>query len=362
MNSVVRSIGIVVGIPTLIAAIYFGLFASSIYVSEARFAIRSAKSSASTSGLAAILASPMVSGGGQDSTVVIDYAHSQDMLARVVESLDILSHFTDPEVDLLSRLDDDATQEEVLSYFSKHVELVRDSASDVITLKVRAYEPEMSQQLAKLIIELSEDLVNTLSSRIEEDALSTARGEMQVAIQKVRFASNEITKFQNQNSSLNPTAESSAILGMVTGIETKLIEARAELSEKQAFMRDNSPAVVSLKNRVNALSRQLALEKGRVVGGKGDQMNDLIGSFQPLVLEQEMAQQQYASALASLEVARIEAQRKKQYLITFIQPNLPDEALEPRRLNQVLTVMIFSFLFYMIGGLMWSALKDHIGR
>ena len=91
-------------------------------------------------------------------------------------------------------------------------------------------------------------------------------------------------------------------------------------------------------------------------------MNNLIESYQPLMLEQEMAQQQYASALTSLEVARVEAQRKKQYLITFIQPNLPDQAVEPRRFNEVLTVMLFSFLLYMIGGLMWSALKDHIGR
>jgi len=149
----------------------------------------------------------------------------------------------------------------------------------------------------------------------------------------------------------------------MTGIESKLVEARATLSEKRAYMRDSSPEVISLKNRVNALSRQLRLEKGRVVGDgdSGQQMNNLIESYQPLALEQEMAQQQYASSLTSLEVARVEAQRKKQYLITFIQPNLPDEALEPKRFTEIITVLLFSFLAYLIGGLMWSALKDHIG-
>jgi len=172
-----------------------------------------------------------------------------------------------------------------------------------------------------------------------------------------------MTRFQNANASLNPAAESSAILSVVTGIETKLVEARAALSEKRAYMRDSSPEVVTLKNRVNALARQLRLEKGRVVGDgeQGQQMNNLIESYQPLLLEQEMAQQQYASALTSLEVARVEAQRKKQYLITFIQPNLPQEALEPRRITEIVTVLLFSFLAYLIGGLMWSALKDHIG-
>ncbi len=363
MNAISRSIAIVVGIPTLIATLYFGLMASDVYVSESRFAIRSAKAGTAVTGIAAMLSSSIGTGSGQDTMVLADYAYSQDMLLRVRERLDIVGHYSSDSVDSLSRLSEDATQEELLDYFSAKVDLVRDTASDVLTLKVRAYEPEFSQQLSNLIIELSEELVNTLSTRIEEDALETARNEMARASSNVHTASAELMAFQNENSSLNPAAESSAILGIVTGIETKLIEARAELSEKRAFMRENSPEVVTLKNRVNALSRQLRLEKGRVVGdGGGSEMNQLIGSYQPLMLEQEMAQQQYASALASLEIARIEAQRKKQYLITFIQPNLPEEALEPRRLNEILTVLIFSFLFYMIGGLMWSALKDHMGR
>lgn len=361
MNAMVRSILVVVGIPTLVATIYFGLFASDIYVSESRFAIRSAKASGSATGLAAILSSPMVSGGGQDTSVVADYTHSQDMLQRVRERIDIAQHFTSSDVDILSRLDEGATQEELLDYFKEHVVLLRDSSSDVLTLKVRAFEPEVAKELAELVIELNEDLVNTLSSRIEKDALQTATDEVKRASEKVHAASAQITRFQNKNSSLNPAAESSAILGMVTGIETKLIEARAELGEKLAFMRETSPEVVTIKNRVNALSRQLRLEKGRIVGGDGPQMNNLIESYQPLMLDQEMAQQQYASALTSLEVARIEAQRKKQYLITFIQPNLPDQALEPRRFNEIMTVMVFSFLLYLIGGLMWSALRDHIG-
>lgn len=361
MNAILRSLLIVVGIPTLLATIYFGLFASDVYVSESRFAVRSAKAGGSVSGLAAILSSPMVSGGGQDSSVVAEYSGSQDMLQRVKEKMNITAHFSSPDVDILSRLDNEATQEELLKYFKEHVILMRDTTSDVLTLKVRAYDPQVAQDLAKLVIELNEQLVNTLSSRIEEDALQSARDEVELANKKVHAASSQITRFQNENVSLNPAVESSAMLSMVAGLEARLIDARATLSEKRAYMRDTSPEVVMLKNKVNALSRQLRLEKGRIVGGEGQQMNNLIESYQPLMLEQEMAQQQYASALTSLEIARIEAQRKKQYLITFIQPNLPDQALEPRRFREVMTVLIFSFLIYLIGGLMWSALKDHIG-
>ncbi|MEE9322800.1 MAG: hypothetical protein V3U76_20320 [Granulosicoccus sp.] len=363
MRAIFKSIAIVVGIPSLLATIYFGFFASDIYVSESRFSIRSVNASPVTAGLAALLASPIGGGGGPDSIVVSDYVHSQDMLSQVQEKLDFRAHYSDNTVDHLSRLNEHATQEETLEYFRKRVDIIRDSSSGVFILRVRAYDATMAQSLAKLVIELSERLVNNLSIRMEEDALSTARNELQLAANKVRTASDVLTSFRNINASLNPAAESSALLGIVAGIETKLVEARAALSEKLAYMREDAAEIITLKNRINALQRQFRLEKSRVVGAEdGQGLSRLIENYQPLVLEQEIAQQQYASALTSLELARIEAQRQKQYLVTFVQPSLPDEAVEPRRIAKILTVMVFSFLLYLIGGLMWSALKDHIGR
>jgi capsular polysaccharide transport system permease protein len=214
-----------------------------------------------------------------------------------------------------------------------------------------------------LVIDLSEDLVNKMSDRIEEDALQSARDEVEIAAAKVHKASLSVSAFRDNNASLNPAAESSALLRIVSGIETKLIESRAQLGEKMAYMREGSPEIVSLKNRINALSRQLGIEKGRLSSSdEGKGMGDLIEDYQPLMLDQELARQQYASALGSMELARLETLRKKQYLVTFVQPSLPDDAIEPRRFNRILTVMVFSFLVYLLIGLLWSALKDHIGR
>jgi len=362
MNAIIRSFLIVCGIPTLVASIYFGMIASDIYVSEARFSIRSANSGGgSATGLAAFLSSPMVSAGGQDVMVVADYVKSQDMLTRVQQRLNLRAHYSSKENDILARLDEGATDEQLLKYFNHRVELLHDSSSDVLTLKVHAFTSAFSKELASLIIELSEDLVNHMSNRIEADALSVAQDEVERIGGKLRLANDKLRGFRNENQSLNPAAESTALMGLVSGIEQKILEVRTELSEKGAFMRADAPQMISLRNREKALNRQLQVEKGRVAGDSGGaELSGLIDAYQPLVLDQELAQQQYASALTSLEVARLEAQRKKQYLVTFIQPNLPDEAVEPRRIYQVLTVFFSAFVLYMIGGLMWSALRDHM--
>ena len=364
MHPVLRSLGLAVGIPTLLASLYYGVLASDVYVSEARFAIRSAKGGGGGGGLAAILASPIVSAGSQDASVVADYAHSHDMLVKVQERLDLRDHYGAPTVDFVARLEASANDEELLEYFVEKVDIMRDSQSDVLTLKARAFDAETSQRLAKLVIELSERLVNAMSVRMETDAVATADAEVERASEQLRDASLQLIGFQSANGSLNPAAESSAMLGLVSGIEQRIVETRAELGEKRAYMREGSPAIVSLKNRLSALERQMSLEKGRLTSADGQQteMSQILAGYEPLALAQKLAQQRHASALNSLEIARLEAQRKKQYLVTFIEPSLPDSAIEPRRLAGVLTVTVFAFLMYLIGGLLWSALRDHVGR
>ena len=388
MNPILRSLAVVVGIPTLAASVYFGAIASDVYVSEARFAVRSAKG-VDVGGLGAFLSSPL-SSGTQDSLVVADYAHSRDMLDAVRERLDLVGHYADPEVDPFSRLDPEASAEEMLEYFREQVDIAPDSTSDVLVLETRAFDPRTAKRLAELVIELSETVVNAMSERMETDALETARAEVDRAAERLSRASLALQAFQNANVSLDPLAESSARLGLVSGLEQKIIETRSQLSERRAYMREDAPQVVSLANRLRALERQLSLEKGRLVGdarpggaplGAGGglvdaeslrperpeapgeaRMNGLLAGYQPLVLAREIAQQQHASALNSLEIARVEAQRKKQYLVTFVSPGLPDEAVEPHRVSGVLTVTAFALLIYLIGGLMWSALRDHMGR
>ncbi len=361
MNAILKSFLIICGIPTLVASIYFGAIASDVYVSEARFAIRTSKSGGTGSGLAAFLSSPMIGSGGQESVIVTDYVMSQDMLSRIEKSMDLRKHYSDPERDVLSRLKVDATDEELLEYYQKNVELLHDTGSDVITLKVHAYDAMFSQKLALLIIEQSEDLVNRMSNRIESDGLSMATKEVDRLAARLRVASDTITKFRNDNNSLDPAEESAFVMGIVSSIEARLSETRTMLSEKLAYMKPTAPEIITLKNRLNALNRQLGIERGKVAGEEtGVRLSGLIDVYQPLALEKEMTQQQYASALTSLEMARLEAQRKKQYLIAFILPNLPDEALEPRRFYEVLTVLFSSLIIYLICGLMWSALRDHI--
>jgi capsular polysaccharide transport system permease protein len=125
-------------------------------------------------------------------------------------------------------------------------------------------------------------------------------------------------------------------------------------------MSAKTPQVLTLKDRVAALSQQAAEERHRLANAHSADLTSLIDRYQPLLLEQELAKQRYTSALTSLEVSRADAQRQQRYLIAFVAPQIPGEAMEPLRGWMILTVFVSASLVFAIGGLGWSAIKDHI--
>ncbi len=80
-----------------------------------------------------------------------------------------------------------------------------------------------------------------------------------------------------------------------------------------------------------------------------------------LMTEQEFAQKQYISALASLEAARIRAGSKSRYLVAFAAPTLPQEALYPHRIRSILLVFGASILIFGIASLVVAAVREHAG-
>ena len=359
---ILRSLLLVVGIPTLLATVYFGAVASDIYISETRYAIRSSERAPASDFLTSVLNPAGVSASSEDSMIVRDYILSLNMLEQLQAELDLRQHYSSRDIDWLSRLDAGATDEEFLEYYRNMVEVLPDSSSGVTVLRVRAFDPDVARNIARSIVERGEVLINQWSERITEDTLSFARNEVDNAEQSVRRTSTALTKFRNEFRSIDPSQETSAILGIITGLESQLAETRAQLIETTTYMQSDSTQVKQLRNKITALERQINNERNRLAGQSGTELTRLIDGYEPLLLDQKLAEQRYASALTSLETARSEAQRKQRYLIPFVTPALPQAPLEPERLWNIFTVFIGALLVYTIGALVWAAINDHVGR
>ncbi|MBN1141011.1 MAG: capsule biosynthesis protein [Deltaproteobacteria bacterium] len=348
-----------VGLPTLLAAFYFGGWATDMYVSEARFSIRSPEGGGGSE-----LLSLLGQGGGStasDAYVVADYIVSMNLLEALDKRLKLKEHFQNRAADFFSRLEADPTAEEFLKYYRSVAAVGFNPTSGILDLKTRAFSPEMAQLLNRTILEECEQLVNRIRERALRDSLELARQELTEAEKRVTAAREALKGFRNQSDHLNPEVTAGALLTLVAGLEGEAAKTRAELAESRSYLREDSARIVALKARIQALEGQVAREKKRLTGGDSRVLNEVVSDYERLLVKREFAEKLYVSALSSLEVARIRAESKSRYLIAFAEPTLPEESLYPRRLLSTFLTFAGTALLFAIVSLVIAAIREHAG-
>lgn len=344
-----------IGLPTAGALAYYGLIASDVYISEAKFTVRGDQ----TAPVSAFELPLLGKGGGEDALVVRQYVLSHGIIAELDRRVGLREAYADEGIDYLQRLGAEASSEELTAYFEDMVEIDFDPDSRVTTLRVRAFTPDKAKQIADEVLRLGERLVNSLSERVTGDLLSFAYAQLARAEERVVTAQGAITAFRDRTEALDPAQEAGAILGIISSLETQLAQERAQLMELRSYLREDSARIAATKARIVALTDQIARERARLTGTNGQRLSRVVADYDGLHLELEFARNAYTSMLASLETARAEAQKQQKYLIPVVEPNLPDEALEPKRMLGILTVLLGSLITWGIGALIVAAVREH---
>ena len=361
LSPAIKAVLAAVLLPTLLSLLYFGLWASPMYIAEARFAVRGAENSGAAGGLAALLL-PSGASVGADAHIVAEYIQSPDIMEAIDGELHIFRHFSSREYDLISRLAADATRDERLSYWNWAVKPSFDPETGVIALSVRAYDPATAQKLAEAVLTKSEALVNAMSRRAQDDAIALAMSEVKTAEQRVSAAQDAMRAFRDRSGMLDPASTAGGLQGIVSQLEGEAVKVRAEIAEASTYMSKDAPALVGLRARLAAVEKQLASEKLRLAGeARPDSLTSVAGEYEDLQTESEFARQQLVSAMTSLETARVKAEAKSRYVVAFQIPVLPDESLYPRPF--LFTAYVFVGALALVGlcSLIIAAVREHAG-
>ncbi len=347
-----------VGLPTALAAVYYGWLVQPQYESVTAFTIQSADGGGGTSALQLLVA--VVPGSAtRDVMLVQEYAESRDMLQILIRDHRWVEHYSKPSVDYLSRLDHDATFEEQYDYYIDHITLEHDSHSGVLTLKVRAFSRQKAHELGQAILDASEHMVNDLNDRARRDRIELARREVGRAERRLSTARQALREAQAEQGELDPRSSAAAVLEIRSHLEGELAVARAELTTLSATLQRDAPALVEQRHRVAALQRQIDEQNQRLSGGDGEGINNVIATFEPIVIEKEFAERAYSSAMTSLELARVDASRQHRYLVRIAGPSRPDDPAYPRFWYSMLTVIVLSFFLLGIGTLLIASVREH---
>jgi len=351
-------------LPAFLGTVYYLAVASARYVAGAGFAIRSTEASG-TDMIGAITGLSTAQSTTSDAYILLKYLGSRDIVERVAQDFPLQEHFSDEETDWLSRLSWGSSIEALVDYWNRGIHANYNSASGIVTFEVEAFDPLAAERLASLVLAYCRDLVNHLSGEARRDAVAFSAAEVARAEARLKAALEAIRQFRESEQSLDPAGAARIRLELVGGLERQLADIRARISALQASLDKEAPSLRSLIRQAEALEQQISRQQAEMTAHHADAagsatLSNQLAIFETLEVERSFAQQYYASALSSLETARINADRHQRYLAVYSAPAAPQEVAYPRRFLNIFLLTTGLTLLWAIGALIGYAVRDHI--
>lgn len=360
----VLSFIIAVLIPTILGGYYYNFVASDRYTSSAGFAVRGVSAGASIDGIGALTGLASSGTTTSDSYIILKYLESRDLVEKLEAEIDLAAVYSGQNIDSYSRMGKNLTIEEFVKYWESMIFTTFDSTSGVLTFEVQAFTPEDAKQIAELVLENTQDLVNSLSERARQDSVRFADAEVKRAEERLRKALSDLREFRQSEQSINPAASAQLDMELISTLESRLLEVKARIAALGDSVAIDAPSMIRLRGQAEALEEQIkerTAELGSSVAGQnGTDISELLAVYEALEVEKTFAEQAYASSLSSLEQARIEADRQQRYLAVYSLPLLAQEAVYPERLLNTLLVIVIAVCFWGISTLIVYSIRDHL--
>lgn len=350
-----------VGLPLLLAAIYYTFIAAERYVSESIVVVRQARETTSgTSGLMTMLAG-INPASTEDTLYLQRYILSMDMLAHLQEKLDLRKHYQQHRLDVPYHLSAGSSQEDLLAYYRSRVSAHYDDQVGLLVISVQGFDAAFAQAVNQEILKKSEEFVNDISHQIAREQLKFALEERASAQQTYEESKQALLRFQNQHGVFDPMNTGASRSALMANLEGELAQAQAELYALQQSYGARSPTVRNHQVQIEALERQLEAERRRLVaaGGGEGRINELASRYESLVLQARIAEQAYTMSVAGAESARIEGVRKLKTLAVISRPTQPDEALYPRVAYGLFTLLVGLGMLYGVVRFAVATIRDH---
>ena len=220
---------VVVLLPTLLVFAYLGLVATDGYISRAQVMV---ERESSTAMAAAELTLGALSLGGQssktDALVVETFMRSRAMLEYLDAEFDLRGHYSSGAIDIFSRLDPDAPNEDFLDYFRDRIKTYVDDQTYIVELEVTAHDPAYAQRVAQGMVRRAEHFVNEISRELAREQLAFVEDEVEKANERFKAASSGMITLQRRYDVFSPEKEAEVAGSILSGLEQELSRQRTE--------------------------------------------------------------------------------------------------------------------------------------
>ena len=347
-------------LPTFLVGVYYYTMATPLYATHSEFLIQKADSGGGGS------LSGLFSGSGfanaQDAITVQSYLQSRDAMLRLDQDQGFKAHFSQDNIDALTRLPKDATNEEAYRLYKKMVKIGFDPTEGLVKMNVIAADPQVSEAFSRALIKYAEEQVDNLTQRLRKDQMQGSLDSYHEAEAKMEAAQEKVLQLQEKLGVVDPVSETASLMGQIATFETQLQQKNLQLQQLLDNPSPNQARVDGVKGDIKRLEQVVADLRSQLTttGDNNQSLARITAELKMAQIDLETRQTMMQQALQQLETARIEANRQVRYLSLGVTPTAPDEPTYPRKFeNVVVAFLIFSGIYLMIS-LTASVLREQV--
>lgn len=360
-----RPIGVLVSfvllavLPGLLAIYYFAAVASDRYAAGAGFSVRSMEQQGGLDVLGGLTGMAASGSTMADTYVVISFLTSRSLVEKLEADVGLRALYASDLADPIYRIDPAISIEGLVDHWERRITVNHDTSSGIVEFEIDAYTAEDAKVLADRVLFYVAQLVNELSEKARGDALFSARNEAERAEEKLAELMLKLQSFRSTNGDIDPASTAGAHVELIAALEGELASVNARIDVALRDMNENAPSVLRLKSQADALQAQIDA-RNNLNSGALDIRSRVLSEYETLQVEKTFAQQAYASAMTSLETARMNADARQRYLATFDAPFLPQEAIYPQRVMNSILFCIGFMVLWAISTLLFFTVRDHV--
>jgi len=346
--------------PVLLGGLYIFFVLPDQYVTEFRFSVRvpvgnpaAAPKSNGGSALSALFGGNPTPGADLlDNFTVADYVRSPQAARDVNAKVNLKVMYSKPS-DSFTRLDETSSQEQLGRYWKGMVYSDYDVTTGLAVVRIKAYTPQDSLNIANTLLALSNQLVNDIGNQSQSDTVRFAKEQFTGANQHVIDLQRQIAGLARGGTDSPSIGVIQANTQLATTTRANMSLIQSQLDVLQGQLRNaNAPQIVFLRRQLVANQRALAeaVSTANTIS---------TNNFQVLTAQLANANGDLSDAQEALTNAQSAAASQRLYLTTYVRPTLPESPIAPDRWLNMLLLVVAAGMLWMVGLLVRNSILEH---
>lgn len=345
-------------LPVCAVAAYLFLVAKDQFASTIAFSVHSDSPADSLAPLNGLV--DFAPAGPNDADIIYAYIRSQKIVRRIQEHVDLRATWARVD-DPIYALNPEHNIEKLLRYWRQMVRVRYDTNTNLIEVRVNAFDPIDAQNLATAIFEESDAMVNRLSAQVQAEALEFSKTQLDVAQHDLDRARIALTTFRNTNQVVDPSVDLAGQMGLLNSLEAQHADALIALHTLQSTQtRRNDPRLEQTKRRVEVVQNLIEQERLKFQLSTPDSHDYglLIDKYERLIAEREFANATYIATRQAYDAIASEALRRQKHLVAHVPATLSEHPQYPRRALTLALFVTALLLVWSICVLIYYSVRD----